>query len=121
MGLSKVLFEEPFYRDSRTKESWFVPEQVARFSSPGVDPGPTSPKGNRDNWSCIFEWIDLAEVVQNAVRKTKFKAKEIGLELCVQIPDDLPAVRADGVRMEQILMEMEKIVQEVKQHADDGL
>lgn len=53
-----------------------------------------------------FEEIDLIEVCENAVMKTRMKAKEKGLELGFTRLPKLPTVYADGMRMEQILMNL---------------
>ena len=53
-----------------------------------------------------FGWINLAEVIDSAILKTRLKAKEKGLEIRVNIQDGLPLIYGDGVRMEQIFMNL---------------
>ncbi|GAB7386266.1 HAMP domain-containing sensor histidine kinase [Bacillaceae bacterium] len=48
------------------------------------------------------ERIDLAEVMENVVRKAHWRAKGKGLEIELAIEEDLPFVYGDGLRMEQI-------------------
>lgn len=105
-GYAKVL-KEGLYQTEEEKGQYLdiIRHESKRLSRLVQDLSDLS-KMESGQLELYFEWIDLAEVVQNAVRKTKFKAKEKGLKLCVQIPDDLPAVRADGIRMEQILINL---------------
>jgi signal transduction histidine kinase len=52
------------------------------------------------------EWIDLSEVIENITLKTGLKAKEKGLEIIVDAEDDLPLVFVDGVRIEQVFLNL---------------
>ncbi len=53
-----------------------------------------------------FEEIDLIEVVENALLKTKIKAQEKRLQLEFNKVYHLPAIYADGLRMEQIVINL---------------
>lgn len=53
-----------------------------------------------------LEWIDLAEVMESAVRKAHLRANAKGLELELDIEEDLPFVYGDGLRMEQIFINL---------------
>ncbi|MDE8565558.1 ATP-binding protein [Anoxybacillus rupiensis] len=53
-----------------------------------------------------LEEIDLIEVIENAVLKTKVKAKEKGLQLYFHKIYQLPSIYADGLRMEQIVINL---------------
>lgn len=53
-----------------------------------------------------LEWIDLGEVVESAVQKLGLKAREKGLEIRTDVQDDLPLIHADGLRMEQIVLNL---------------
>ncbi|WP_336788506.1 sensor histidine kinase [Paenibacillus sp. MMO-177] len=53
-----------------------------------------------------MEWIDLAEVIEQSVLKAGIKAKEKGLEIGIDLQNEIPAVYADKRRMEQIIMNL---------------
>lgn len=52
--------------------------------------------------SLDLEWIDLTEVMDNAIHKCSLKAAEKGLSIEQQYADGLPLFYADGLRLEQI-------------------
>lgn len=54
----------------------------------------------------IFEEVDLVEVVENAILRTKMKAQEKGLQLQVNQMHDIPSINADGLRMEQVIINL---------------
>lgn len=56
--------------------------------------------------SLSMEWVDLKDVVDQAVQTVSLKAKEKGLELIVHSSEDIPLIRADGKRMEQIILNL---------------
>lgn len=51
----------------------------------------------------VFEEVNLVEVIENALLKTKIKAQAKGLHLEFNQPYDFPGINADGLRMEQII------------------
>ncbi|WP_251587514.1 HAMP domain-containing sensor histidine kinase [Paenibacillus macerans] len=51
-----------------------------------------------------LEWIDLAEIADNAVRKVRLKAAGKGLLLRTKINNGIPLVCGDGLRTEQIVL-----------------
>lgn len=51
----------------------------------------------------VFEEVDLVEVVENALLKTRMKVQAKGLQLEFNPPYDFPSIKADGLRMEQII------------------
>jgi signal transduction histidine kinase len=53
-----------------------------------------------------LEWIDLSEVLDNTILKTRLKAKHKGLDIHVELEGDLPLVYGDGLRMEQIFINL---------------
>ncbi|WP_410768891.1 sensor histidine kinase [Fontibacillus sp. BL9] len=53
-----------------------------------------------------WEWIDLAEIAENAQRKIQLKANEKGLQLHTKIGDNIPLIYGDGLRMEQALLNL---------------
>ncbi len=53
-----------------------------------------------------LERIDLEEVIENVTLKAELKAREKGLEIKVDLQWGLPMVYADGLRMEQIVLNL---------------
>ncbi|UOF92329.1 ATP-binding protein [Fodinisporobacter ferrooxydans] len=53
-----------------------------------------------------LEWVDLVEIMENLVRNTSLQAKEKGLDIQLNIRDELPLILGDGLRMEQIFMNL---------------
>ncbi|MEA3321485.1 MAG: ATP-binding protein [Bacillota bacterium] len=53
-----------------------------------------------------FEEIDVIEVVENAVSKNRMKAEQKGLNIGFSPLHQLPSIYADGLRMEQILINL---------------
>ncbi|MGM0878430.1 MAG: ATP-binding protein [Bacillota bacterium] len=66
----------------------------------------------------LFEEVDLVEVVENALLKTKMKAKEKGLQLDFSRLLDIPSVYADGLRMEQIII---NLIENAIRYTENGL
>lgn len=50
--------------------------------------------------------LDLVEVLENALLKTELRAKEKHLQINKEIESDLPPVYGDGLRMEQIMINL---------------
>lgn len=53
-----------------------------------------------------LEWIDLSEIIESAVQKTRLQASEKGLVIQSRIQDDLPLVHGDRHRMAQIFINL---------------
>ncbi|GAA0135190.1 HAMP domain-containing sensor histidine kinase [Paenibacillus sp. YSY-4.3] len=56
--------------------------------------------------SLTMEWVDLKAVVEQAVEKVSLKAQDKGLALAVHSPGSVPLIRGDGMRMEQIVLNL---------------
>ncbi|XOS93376.1 sensor histidine kinase [Brevibacillus laterosporus] len=56
--------------------------------------------------SLSMEWVDLKDVVDQAVQTVSLKAKEKDLELVVHSSESVPLIRGDGMRMEQIVLNL---------------
>lgn len=50
--------------------------------------------------------VDIAEIIENVIWKIKIAAEEKRISINSQVEEELPAIEADGVRMEQILMNL---------------
>jgi signal transduction histidine kinase len=53
-----------------------------------------------------LQWLDLSELLEQAVSKVRLKAREKGLELSVSYSGHAVPVHADGKRMEQIILNL---------------
>lgn len=53
-----------------------------------------------------MEWVDIAEIVQQAVKQVKPKAAEKGIHMKLKILDSLPLFYGDGLRMQQIMLNL---------------
>lgn len=49
------------------------------------------------------EWIDMREMIETILPRVELQAKKKGLQLKVDIQDNLPLINVDGLRMEQIV------------------
>ncbi|TFE27469.1 sensor histidine kinase [Cohnella luojiensis] len=63
-------------------------------------------KMEEGKFSFNLEWIDLSEVIEQVTLKAGLKAKEKGLEISVDLQKDLPMIYADGLRMEQVFLNL---------------
>ena len=53
--------------------------------------------------SLMLEEVDIIEVVENALLKSRLKIREKGVNLVFAPPNTVPYIKADGMRMEQVL------------------
>ncbi|WP_380024885.1 sensor histidine kinase [Effusibacillus consociatus] len=105
-GYAKVL-KEGLYHTEEEKEQYLeiIDQESKRLTRLIYDLFELS-KMEEGKVILNFEWIDLAEIVENSVQKTSLKAKQKGLRIQLNIQDDLPLVWGDGLRMEQILINL---------------
>ena len=101
-GYTKVL-KEKLYETEEEKEQYLdiIHQESIRLTRIIGDLFELS-KMEEGKLGFHFEWIDLSEVMDSVIQKTKWKAKEKELEMSAQIEDDLPFVYCDGHRMAQI-------------------
>ncbi|SMG58406.1 sensor histidine kinase [Paenibacillus aquistagni] len=52
------------------------------------------------------EWVNLEELLEEAMRRVELSAKDKGIALHLKVQADLPLVYADGMRLEQIVMNL---------------
>ncbi|WP_232697370.1 sensor histidine kinase [Brevibacillus daliensis] len=67
--------------------------------------------------SLSMEWVDMKDIVEQAVQKIELKAKEKEIYLKIQAPDSIPLIRGDGLRMEQIVL---NLVENAVRYTDKG-
>ncbi|MFC4767008.1 sensor histidine kinase [Effusibacillus consociatus] len=105
-GYSKVL-KDRLYQTEEEKEQYLeIIHQESKRLTRLIDDLFELSKMEEGKVGLNFEWIDLAEIVENSVQKTSLKAKAKGLEIKADIQRDLPLVWGDGLRMEQIFMNL---------------
>ncbi|MHA6533231.1 HAMP domain-containing sensor histidine kinase [Paenibacillus sp. BAC0078] len=56
--------------------------------------------------SLSLDWIDLADITGTAVRRIQLKAHEKELQLHAHIGTDIPLIYGDGLRIEQVLINL---------------
>ncbi|MCY9543942.1 HAMP domain-containing histidine kinase [Paenibacillus alvei] len=54
----------------------------------------------------VIEWVDINDMINQVVNRVTLKAKEKGLALVVHLTDSIPLIRGDGMRMEQIMINL---------------
>lgn len=63
-------------------------------------------KMEEGKFALVFEEVDLVEVVENALLKTRMKAQAKEIQVEFNQSYDIPSIDADGSRMEQVLMNL---------------
>lgn len=116
-GYSSAL-ENELYRNEEEKKQYLqiIQQEASRMSTLVKDLFDLS-KMEEGKIALVFEEVDLVEVVENAMLKTKMKAQEKGLQLNFTHSHDLPSIEADGLRMEQILI---NIIENAIRYTESG-
>lgn len=65
----------------------------------------------------VFEPLDLGEIVNNSLKIYREKINEKGLELEIDIPGDLPGIRGERFKMEQMFI---NLVDNAVKYTDEG-
>ncbi|MEK8130570.1 HAMP domain-containing sensor histidine kinase [Paenibacillus filicis] len=105
-GYTHVL-KEGLYESEQEKERYLdiIHKEAVRLTRLIEDLFALS-KMEEGKISLDLEWIDLAEVIEHSLKKVELNLKSKGLNLSVGIPASVPLVYADGLRMEQIYMNL---------------
>ncbi|PGT79585.1 ATP-binding protein [Bacillus sp. AFS040349] len=105
-GYANAL-ENNLYQSEEEKKQYLqiIQEEASRMSKLVNDLFELS-KMEEGKVELFFEEVDLVEVVENALLKTKIKAKEKGLKLDFSRLPNIPSIHADGLRMEQIVINL---------------
>jgi signal transduction histidine kinase len=105
-GYAKVVKEELYETDEeKTQYLDIIHQEAIRLTRLIHDLFELS-KMEEGKINLNLEWIDLSEVLENTILKTRLKAKDKGLDIQVDLEDNLPLVYGDGLRMEQIFMNL---------------
>ncbi len=105
-GYSKVLAEKMVHSEEEKNRYLEVIHQEAKRMKHLVDDVFELSKMEEGKISLSLEWMDLSEALKSAIDKLEPKLKEKGLGLDYQVESNLPYTFADGVRMEQIFINL---------------
>lgn len=99
--------ENNLYQSDEEKEQYLqiIQQEASRLSKLVADLFELS-KMEEGKIDLHFESVDLVEVVENALLKTTIKAKEKGLQIDFNRLTNIPSIYADGLRMEQIVLNL---------------
>ncbi|MGG3987016.1 sensor histidine kinase [Bacillus smithii] len=61
-----------------------------------------------EEWKVSFdlEWVDITEVMDSVIHKSRIKASQKGLTISADYENGLPLIYSDGLRLEQIFMNL---------------
>jgi len=105
-GYSKVI-KERLYRTEEERDQYLdVIHQEAKRLQHLVDDLFELSKMEEGKISLSMEWIDLSEVIDNAVQKVQLKASDKGLVLGTSLNRSVAWVHGDGLRMEQVIINL---------------
>ncbi len=105
-GYAKVV-KEKLYTSEEEKDKYLdiIQEEAVRLQRLVNDLFELA-KMEEGKISLTLEWIDLTEIVRSAVRKMEWRVKEKGLKLLANYDSNAPLIQGDGLRMEQIIINM---------------
>lgn len=105
-GYANVI-ENKLYKTEEEKNQYLqiIQQEAKRMSSLVNDLFELS-KLEEGKLNLHFQEIDLIEVVENAVSKTKIKADKKGIKINYSPLQQIPSIYVDGLRMEQILINL---------------
>jgi len=105
-GYSKVIKERLYSTEEERDQYLDVLHQEAKRLQHLVDDLFELSKMEEGKISLSLEWIDLAEVIDNAVHKVQLKASDKGLALSTNLNRSTSWVYGDGLRMEQVILNL---------------
>lgn len=105
-GYAKVLSDELYDTEEEKKQYLDIIHQEALRLNHLINDLFELSKMEEGKISLSLEWVDLEEIVESCVQKLQLKAKEKNLALCSEIAKQVPLVYADGLRMEQIVLNL---------------
>ncbi|NHN33284.1 sensor histidine kinase [Paenibacillus agricola] len=105
-GYAKVL-SEGLYETDEEKQQYFLVliQEASRLKHLIQDLFDLS-KMEEGKVNLDLEWIDLTEVLQNAIENISLRAKEKKIEIRVEVEPNIPSLYADGLRMEQVIFNL---------------
>lgn len=105
-GYAHLLKNRRFKTEEEEKNCIEIIEQEAKRMSTLVNDLFELSKMEEGRFPLQFEWLDVQEVLESAVSKNKIKAMDKLLELELLVDGEIPLIRADGVRLEQIFINL---------------
>lgn len=105
-GYAKVLSDELYDTEEEKKQYLTIIHQEALRLNRLINDLFELSKMEEGKISLSLEWVDLAEIVENSVQKVQLKAKEKDLTLYSDVAEQVPLVYADGLRMEQVVLNL---------------
>ncbi|OXS61494.1 signal transduction histidine kinase [Bacillus sp. V-88] len=116
-GFAKVL-KEGLYESEEEKDKYLsiIEQETTRMTKLVNDLFELS-KIEEGHFHLQLEKIDLIEVIENTLEKTRLKAKEKGLLLSVDSIISIPSILADGLRVEQVLI---NLVENAIRYTEEG-
>lgn len=105
-GYAKVLKEGLYQTDEEKVQYLTIIHQEARRLTRLIHDLFELSKMEEGKVSLNLEWIDLADVMESVILKTELRAKEKGLELKVDLEEELPFIYGDGLRLGQIFINL---------------
>jgi signal transduction histidine kinase len=116
-GYARVL-KEGLYESEKEKEKYLsiIEQEAARMTKLVNDLFELS-KMEEGHFNLQLEEVDIIEVVENILEKTQMKAKEKGLYLSFDSIISIPGIMADGLRIEQILI---NLVENAIRYTEEG-
>ncbi|QZT33217.1 HAMP domain-containing histidine kinase [Caldalkalibacillus thermarum TA2.A1] len=105
-GYAKVL-KEGLYQTAEERDKYLdiIHKETKRLNQLINDLSELA-KMEEGRISLNFQWVDIMEVLESVLSKTSLKAKEKGLLVQVDIEEDLPLLYGDGLRLEQIFLNL---------------
>lgn len=105
-GYSKVLTDGLVESDKERKQYLSIIYQESIRLEHMIDDLFELSKMEEGQIKLSMEWIDLKRVITTAVQKVKLKAEKKNLSLQVDLHGEVPRIRGDRKRMEQVLLNL---------------
>lgn len=105
-GYSKVIKERLYSTEEERDQYLDVLHQEAKRLQHLVDDLFELSKMEEGKVSLSLEWVDLAEVIDNAVQKVNLKARDEGLTLTASLNRSSAWIYGDGLRIEQVIINL---------------
>lgn len=105
-GYAKVLSDELYDTEEEKKQYLSIIYQEALRLNRLIHDLFELSKMEEGKIDLSLEWVDLKEIIENGINKVQLKVKEKGLHLYSDLHDQVPLVYVDGLRMEQVVLNL---------------
>jgi signal transduction histidine kinase len=108
IGFGDIIAEEAMGADARTQYRDYAGDigRSGRHLLDLINDILDMSKIEADKLDLRDDEIEIADMVASCMRMVSQRASEAGIEVTTQIPSDLPPVRADEVRLKQIVLNL---------------